>query len=117
MSKTSPNRTSSASSQPVAHSRNSFVISESVTDADGSRDSQQSTKAGTANEGGNGDDNDSETIGDISKRHSSSRPSHTNAFTDGGRHSNDWLLKPMAKTAKTAVSKAVNKIFGTKEQK
>ena len=114
-SKTSPNRTSSESSWLLAHPRNSFVLSENVTD--GNRDSQQSTKAGTVNEGDNEYDNDSETIGPISKKHSSSRSSHTNAYTDCGRHSNDWLFKPMAKTAKTTVTKTVNTVFGTKEQK
>ena len=115
MSMTSPNRTSSESSRPLAPSRSSFGFSENL--ADRNRDSQQSTKAGTANEDDNKYDNDNEsdndhgneTISAISKRHSSSRSSHTNMYTDGGRHSNDWLFKPLAKKVKT--------IFGGKEQK
>jgi len=109
-SKTSHNRTSSNSSPLLAHSRSSSCgASESV--ADGNRDSQQSTKAGSANEDDNkyDKDNDNETIRAISKRHSSSRSSHTNMYNDGGRHSNDWLIKPLAKKVKT--------IFGGKEQK
>ena len=115
-SKTSHDRTSSISSPLLAHSRSSSCgLTENV--ADGNRDSQQSTKAGTANEDDNKYDNDNEsdndhgneTISAISKRHSSSRSSHTNMYTDGGRHSNDWLFKPLAKKVKT--------IFGGKEQK
>jgi len=114
MSMTSPNRTSSESSRPLAPSRSSFGFSENL--ADRNRDSQQSTKAGTGSEVDNKYDNDSETIGPISKRHSNSSSSHANAYNDCGRHSNDWLFKPIAKTAKTTVTKTV-KMFGTKEQK
>jgi hypothetical protein len=107
-SKTSHNRTFSESSLLLARSRSSsFGLSENV--ADGNRDSQQSTKAGTANEDDNESDNDTETIGPISKRQSNSRSSHTNVYTECGRHSNDWLFKPLAKTVKT--------IVGTKEEK
>jgi hypothetical protein len=113
-SKTSHSRTSSNSLPLLALSRSSSCgLSEHITD--GNRDSQQSTKAGTANEddnkydndNDNGNDNDNETIRAIAKRHSSSHSSHTNMHTDGGRHSNDWLFKPLAKKVKT--------IFGGKE--
>ncbi|KAF4637829.1 hypothetical protein G7Y89_g245 [Cudoniella acicularis] len=120
--KTSHNRTSSESSRLLAYSHiSSFGLSENV--ADGNRDSQQSTKAGTANEDDNEydkdneSDNDNETIRPILKRHSSSHPSLTNVYTDCGRHSGDWLFKPLAKTAKTTATKTVKTIFGTKEQK
>jgi hypothetical protein len=107
--------------QLSAHSRSSsFGFSQNV--ADGNRDSQQSTKAGTvdgndsqyAND--NKSDNDSETIRPISK-HSTSHSRHTNMYTDGGKHSGEWLFKPMAKGVKTTVSKTVKTIFKPKEEK
>ncbi|KAF8859238.1 hypothetical protein BDZ45DRAFT_689346 [Acephala macrosclerotiorum] len=121
-SKTPRNRTSSESSWLLAHSRrSSFGLSENV--ADRNHDSQQSTKAGTANEDDNEYDNDNksdsdnETTGPISKRHSSSRSRNTNVYTHCGRHSDEWLFKPLAKTGKTTVTKTAKKIFGTKEEK
>jgi hypothetical protein len=107
--KTSRNRTHSESSRLLAHSRSSsFGVSENV--ADENRDSQYSTKASASNEGANEYDN--EGIRPVSTRHSSSRSGHTSTYADCGRHSDDWLFKPMAKGVKTTVKT----IFGTKEQ-
>lgn len=114
--KTSPDRTHSESSRLLAHSRSSsFGLSENV--AGETRDSEQSTKAGTTNEVDNEANIDNERIKPVSTRHSSSRSSQSNTYTDCGRHSDDWLFKPMAKGVKTTVNKTVKAVFEAKEQK
>jgi hypothetical protein len=114
--KTSRNRSYSESSRLLANSRSSsFALSENA--ANENRDSQQSMKTGTTNEGSNEYDNDNEKTRPVSTRHSSSRSNQSNTYTDCGRHSDDWLFKPMAKGVKTTVNKTVKTIFGSKESK